>query len=362
LGENSTYNWCSHQTVWKWLRSFDCFGYYKQRLTPTLCAAQKTHHVTFAELVTKGYFGGDATWKDANILYIHYDEKWFWGLVLRARAKYCPSLGLEKNAKIGAKNIHHINKVMAVAVVAYAFKGGCALNGGDGLKLGLYRCARAALAGKTQYQTAFRTDGSYYYDHSKPPKYKKGEARIVDCNVTGSNAGTAGNPSFDLLSVFKFHIFPLVEQLVGPNGQYAGYKVVIQGDGAGPHRDATYMKEMKDYCGKNGWRWITQAAHMAWSNVLDLLVFPMMPKRHDSVRFQRTSVLKCDEIWKHTLDVWKEISSAAIAEAFIIQYRVMEEVIKRKGETSWQAGGAGHYGVRKEYMETETGMMKKPVH
>ena len=60
--------------------------------------------------------------------------------------------------------------------------------------------------------------------------------------------------------------------------------------------------------------------------------------------------------------MWKEISSAAIAEAFIIQYRVMEEVIKRKGETSWQVGGAGHYGVRKEYMETETGMMKKPVH
>ena len=169
-------------------------------------------------MVTEGQFGGDATWKDANTLYIHYDEKWFWGLVLRARAKYCPSLGLEKNAKIGAKNVHHINKVMAVAVVAYAFKGGCALNGGDGLKLGLYRCARAALAGKTQYQTAFRTDGSYYYDHSKPPKYKKGEARIVDCNVTGSNAGTAGNPSFGLLSVFIFHIFPLVEQLVGPNG------------------------------------------------------------------------------------------------------------------------------------------------
>ena len=41
---------------------------------------------------------------------------------------------------------------------------------------------------------------------------------------------------------------------------YAGYKVVLQGDGAGPHRDATYLKEVKDYCEKNGWRWITQAA------------------------------------------------------------------------------------------------------
>ena len=60
--------------------------------------------------------------------------------------------------------------------------------------------------------------------------------------------------------------------------------------------------------------------------------------------------------------MWKEISSAAIAEAFILQYRVMEEVIQRKGETSWQAGDTGHYDVRKDYMETETGMMKKPVH
>jgi hypothetical protein len=40
----------------------------------------------------------------------------------------------------------------------------------------------------------------------------------------------------------------------------------------------------------------------------------------------------------------------------------MEEVIKQKGETSWQAGGAGHYGVRKDYTETDTGTMKKPVH
>ena len=101
---------------------------------------------------------------------------------------------------------------------------------------------------------------------------------------------------------------------------------------------------------------------MPWSNVLDLLIFPKMSKRHDSARFQRTSVLKCDEIWKHTLDVWREISSAAIAEAFILQYHVMEEVISRKGETSWQAGGAGHYDLRKDYMETETGIIKKPVH
>ena len=101
---------------------------------------------------------------------------------------------------------------------------------------------------------------------------------------------------------------------------------------------------------------------MPWSNVLDLLIFPKMSKRHDRARFQRTSVLKCDEIWKHTLDVWREISSAAIAEAFILQHRVMEEVIRRKGDTAWQAGGPGHYGVRKDYTATDTGMMKKPVH
>ena len=49
---------------------------------------------------------------------------------------------------------------------------------------------------------------------------------------------------------------------------------------------------------------------MPHSNVLDLFVFPVMSKMHGR-RVGHTSVLKCDEIWKHTVDVWKEISSAA---------------------------------------------------
>ena len=40
------------------------------------------------------------------------------------------------------------------------------------------------------------------------------------------------------------------------------------------------MKYVRDYCREHKWLWVPQAAQMPHANVLDLVVFPAMSKRH----------------------------------------------------------------------------------
>jgi hypothetical protein len=83
----------------------------------------------------------------------------------------------------------------------------------------------------------------------------------VDCCVTGSKAGTADDPKFPLTKVFLNSIFPNLEQLIGPGGEFEGYMPIFQGDNAGPHQDKkAYMEFVTEYCTNQGWHWEPQAA------------------------------------------------------------------------------------------------------
>ena len=86
---------------------------------------------------------------------------------------------------------------------------------------------------------------------------------------------------------------------VSEGGLYEGYVPVIQGDNAGPHQDATYLKYVTDYCNEHGWKWEPQAPQMPYVNNLDLSVFPMMSKRHSNLLGEYSNgVAPNDEIWK----------------------------------------------------------------
>ncbi len=99
---------------------------------------------------------------------------------------------------------------------------------------------------------------------------------VVDCNVTGSDEGTATDPKFALMGLFQGTIFPRVAELVGPGGEYEGYVPVFQGDNAGPHQDGTFKQYVEDQCRERGWKWEPQAPQMPHMNNLDLAVFPAM--------------------------------------------------------------------------------------
>jgi hypothetical protein len=96
-----------------------------------------------------------------------------------------------------------------------------------------------------------------------------------------------------------------------------------------------------------------------YTNVLDLQVFPAMSKRHSELLqiFNNTEA-DTDRIWKIALEIWQGISSAMIARAFLLAYRIMRKIIETNGDTDWLKNGAPHCNVRRDYYDTDRGVMK----
>ena len=162
--------------------------------------------------------------------------------------------------------------------------------------------------------------------------------------------------------MFTDHIFPKIEQLVGPGGKYEGYTPIIQGDNAGPHQDATFLNLVKQHCAQKGWHWEPQAAQMPDMNVLDLSVFPSMSRRHIQKcrEVGGLKVLSQDEIWDNALAVWNALPNSKIGSAYVQAFRIADKVIKAKGDNKFLgSGGQGiHCGVRDDFKETAGGLAR----
>jgi hypothetical protein len=270
----------------------------------------------------------------------------------------CEVLGIEKTHTYLYHKCH-INKVMAVAFTAYAFDS-TVENGGHGVKIGLYRVQAARVAQRDVRESRLDENGHRRYDGDIIRM--KGDAYLIDCNVTGSDEGTSNNPKFSLLALFRDQIFPTIGELVGPGGAYEGYLPVFQGDNAGPHVDGTFHTFVKDFCESNGWKWEPQAAQMPHSNNLDLAVFPMMSKRHSAL-LKMYSNLQAphDEIWRTAEEVWANLGSAEIARGYILAYRIAAKVIEAGGENTFLQKQEFHSGVRTDFYDTPQGVAKKIV-
>jgi hypothetical protein len=346
-------NWCSAGCIQRWMTSRDGYSLYTERVIPLLSDLQKKSHLEFSKLFRSNWgLGG------GKYLLVHYDEKWFWGLVLRRGAKACAELGIEPHT-FQAYHKSHINKTMGVAFVAFAFEDNFE-NGGEAMKLAFFRAQSNKVADREQRQAT----------HHPPPigiKYdgpvirKKGDTYLVDCCVTGSTTGTATDPKFPLKLVFSNCIFPQLDELTRPGGQYEGYKVVVQGDNAGPHQDAEYLRYVRGECETRGWHWKPQAPQMPHMNVLDLSVFPAMSRRHIQ-RCRETNGLKVlseNEIWSVAEKVWEDLPSCKIASGFVQANRIAKEVIKNKGSNSFLGTqGTVSVGIRKDFKNTDKGLAR----
>ena len=59
-------------------------------------------------------------------------------------------------------------------------------------------------------------------------------------------------------------------------------------------------------------------------NVLDLAVFPCISRRYCSIAWVRRGlhVLKEDEIWDASLEVWKQLPNYKIGRGYALSYRI----------------------------------------
>jgi hypothetical protein len=193
------------------LASFKSYSVYIERVLPLLSIVRREKHVTFSKLL-----GSNWNLPKAKYLWIHYDEKWFYGFVTRSNAKKCPELGLEKEMH-AIYHRNHISKVMAVAFTAYTVDDHVE-NGGDGLKLlGFFRVQLARVAAKRVRKSRRDEFGRLWYNGEV--LREKGDIYLVDSTVTGSDTGTCRSPKYPLLPLFLDTVFPKVEALVGVGGR-----------------------------------------------------------------------------------------------------------------------------------------------
>jgi hypothetical protein len=176
-------DWCSPWTIEKWFKSHPSYHIYSKNIKPGLSEPNKVKQVTFAKHVRNRW-----GLPPGKLLWIHSDEKWFHALVPRHNAKACEELGLKRQS-YSAHHKSHIKKVMAHCTVGYLFDTDVE-NGGEGFLIGLHRCANFKIPLRdVRYSSKDPITGKISFA-GNAVKHKKGEPYLVDCNVTGMNAGT----------------------------------------------------------------------------------------------------------------------------------------------------------------------------
>ena len=138
---------------------------------------------------------------------------------------------------------------MMTAFTAFAFDDSIE-NGGEAIRLGMFREQTFKVADKEVREGVRQEDDTIKYNGAI--KRKRDDLYLVDCAVTGSNDGTAKDPKCSLQRIFENCIYPVVNKLVGVGGKYERYKVVCQGDGAGPHVEAQFLTFIRDSCEREG--------------------------------------------------------------------------------------------------------------
>ena len=260
-----TNGWCSPATIEVWLKSHPTYNIYAKNIKPGLTAQNRLKQVAFSKHVHNRWGISIETRK---ILWIHSDEKWFHALVPRGNAKACAELGLERQT-YSAYHKSHIGKVMAHCTVGYCF-GSNVEDAGDGYLIGLHRCANFKVPLRDVRYSSKDPVTNRISFVGNPIKYPKGIPYLVDCNVTGSNPGTATVPCFPLKLLWEHSLLPAIQAMVAPGGPCEGAQVVYQEDNAGPHTEAGYTQWLRDTFDALGWKLELQAPQGTCPSLLSL--------------------------------------------------------------------------------------------
>ena len=119
-------------------------------------------------------------------------------MVLQIGPENDPNLSIYRRES-QAYDKNFMNKVMVIAITAYAFQGHIE-NGGYGVKVGQIWCEFAKVASRSVKES--QRDWSEKVHYNGKLKWKAGDVFFVEATLTGSDAGTSLMPKFSFQ--FKF--------------------------------------------------------------------------------------------------------------------------------------------------------------
>ena len=343
-------NWCSGETIRRLFWSLE-YNMYMQRVLPLLSKDNMKEAVIFSRRVRRHWGLTDEQLRK-GVIWLHWDEKWWKALVARKGAKMCDALDIPRSYLL-AKHKDHIDQVMGICFVGYAFKGHIE-NGGVGISLGLHRVCSPAVAGRLQ-RAATHDEETGKTRFQGEILRRKGDLWEKDCTLTSTSIGTASKPKMSLTQLWDDSILGQLDTITGIGGAFEGYTVVDQCDNGGPHRGEEFVAHMEAEFAKRNWIWDFQGPQMPHSNACDLQVFPMMSKQQTSLQIGRSSPSK-NHVWKLAERVFSTISAADIASSFVLAYRLLGKTIEHGGNNEFLNGGGYHCGVRNDFRHTDHGI------
>jgi hypothetical protein len=264
----------------------------------------------------------------------------------------CESLGIHKQS-FSCQHKSHITKAMGHGTVGYCFDNELEL-GGQGYFIGLHRCQSYKVMQRKVSEQTVNAETGKRTSKGNPVKFNRGDLVLTDCNVTGSNYGTATKPKFPLMELWTTVLFPELDVHVKTSGPCEGAIVVHQEDNAGLHIDKTYKAWLQAEFDIRGWKLEHQAPQGPYTNVLDLHMFPAMSKKRHSELLQMYSnnEANAERIWKMVQQVWK---------SFIHAYRIMEKIIEHDGHNHWLVDATPHCNIRRDFIDTKHGIAPRPI-
>jgi hypothetical protein len=214
---------------------------------------------------------------DVKILWTLSDEKWWHGLVSRTFAKMCPELGVERSSFA----VHHknrIRKAMGRICFTNSPEEGC-----DGYNaISLNRCHGFKVCRKTTKEVTKNTITGRNESKNNAIKNNKCDLVLQDCNVTGTDTGTPSNPKFSLKDLWEDCLLPQLDVLVAADGPCRGHCMSPRRQ-CRPAQRRPIPSMARGRIQEKELAVRTSGPSRAYTNVLDLQLFPAMSKRHSSL-------------------------------------------------------------------------------
>ena len=367
--ENQLGGIINHQSIANFLHTQKGFRLRKDRILPHLNAAAKLRRVNWAKLWWTFWKGvASIPTKDAVVVNVHMDEKWFYAVRTRSNCKELTSIGLEGN-NYHLQHKSHVGKEMYIVVTAFVPNENDMTKGGKAIPISCIRCGELKTIEKTTYKRVYRDNGTYHYPHIPGNESKwEGTPHFKNYDLTGDSEGTTKDPKCSLLKIYREQIIPaLEEKIVKKFSNNATRKVIIvkQEDSAGCHQNQNYLNQMRSMFEERGWILFNQPSQSPITNVHDACIFPMMSKSLSKIQAvdYYARVLQGEQLHYAVMKVWNHGGhEVAMSRAFAGHFQVVCAILENNGDNNFLSDKQGlSFGIRKMFVADQDGKGVIPV-
>jgi hypothetical protein len=257
----------------------------------------------------------------------------------------------------------HIDKQMCIAMTAFIPHNNDIMAGGVSSQIGLYRVGRMEEAKKDSFKRVYKKNGTYTYPRTMSNRLReKGKEYFQPMELTGAVCGTPKHPKVSKLDTYLEHFLPAMDEKAREISTKNVFKKVVMvkhEDNAGLNQNKKYVKRLRYEFDRRGWVRKNQSPNSPDENMCDFVTFPSMSKRvsnEQGVQFG-ARYMNPEQLNRIVTDTfWSNNMLTAISKGFVGHHQVACAILDNNGGNEFLTSKGGcHFGVRRVFLENETG-------